>query len=203
MWRLSHFGTYLFHYLNKQKSYAPYTYQLCWCFIVNYRPNTVNFGYLGLLLKGKEIHFMDVKEGIFFWKSMQKCRKVKSWIVSWVGDSEREASITLHVYRKVLCSERFWWILEHHDTFLPHILQILQGGDADCWCKLGVSDIRCRADNGHVLCNLGVSRVPFFPKVRVTLKTETGATQNWRKKTEMTRRTTPRLKDYNSLKSKS
>ena len=39
-------------------------------------------------------------------------------------------------------------------------------------------DIRCRADNGHVLCNLGVSRVPFFPKVRVTLKTETGPTQN-------------------------
>ena len=144
---------------------------------------------------------MSKKEYVF-WKSMQKCRKVKSWIVSWVGDSEREASITLHVYRKVLCSERFWWILEHHDTFLPHILHILQGGDADCWCKLGVSDIRCRADNGHVLCNLGVSRVPFSLKVRVTLKTETGATQNWRKKTELTR-TTPRLKDYNSLKSKS
>ena len=76
--------------------------------LLTHRPNTLNSGYLGLLSKGSEIYFLDVKkENIFFWKSMQKCRKVKSWNVSWVGDSEREASITLHVYRKVLCSERF------------------------------------------------------------------------------------------------
>ena len=88
--------------------------------LLTHRPNTLNYG---LLLKSREIYFMDVKEGIFFLKSMHKCKKVKSWNVSWVGDSEREASITLHVYRKVLCSERFWWILQHHDTFLPHTLQ--------------------------------------------------------------------------------
>ena len=95
--------------------------------LLTHRPNTLNYG---LLLKSREIYFMDVKEGIFFLKSMHKCKKVKSWNVSWVGDSEREASITLHVYREVLCSERFWWILEHHDNFFL-IFYTLKSGDAD------------------------------------------------------------------------
>ena len=180
MWRLSHFGTYLFHYLNKQKSYAPYTYQLCWCFIVNYRPNTVNFGYLGLLLKGKEIHLWMSKKEYFFGNPY---KNVEKWnlgsCLGLVTVKGRHLSHCMFIGRFCAASafDGFLNITTHF--FL--IFYKLKSDDADCWCKLGVRDIRCRADNGHVLCNLGVSRVPFSPKVRVTLKTETGATQNWRK----------------------
>ena len=109
---------------------APYTYQLCWCFIVNYRPNTVNFGYLGLLLKGKEIHFMDVKEGIFFGNP---CKNVEKWnlgsCLGLVTVKGRHLSHCMFIGR--FCAASVFDGFFNITTHFFHTFYKLKSGDAD------------------------------------------------------------------------